>query len=78
MKIEQLLRQINKRLDAIEHQLKSEDNRMLTTKQAAEILGCTSSALRMRANRGNIACSKSPTTGRLYFRKSDIQHEINL
>lgn len=77
MTTEQLLRQISRRLDLIEKRLRCEDDKLLTTKQAADMLGCTSGALRMRASRGYIACVKN-SKGRLYFHKSDILNSITL
>ena len=71
MTTDQLLRQISRRLDAIEKHLQAEQERMLTTEQAAKILGCTTAALRMRANRGFVNCTKSDT-GRLLFKKSEL------
>ena len=71
MTTDQLLRQISRRLDAIEKHLQAEQERMLTTEQAAKILGCTTAALRMRANRGLVNCTKSDT-GRLLFKKSEL------
>lgn len=71
MTTDQLLRQISRRLDAIEKHLRAEQERMLTTEQAAELIGCSSGALRMRANRGLVNCTKSDT-GRLLFKKSEL------
>ena len=76
MTTEQLLKQISRRLSAIERHLKAVDETMLTSKQAAAELGCTTGALRMRALRGSIPCTRS-NTGRLYFKKSDILKHTN-
>ena len=71
MTTDQLLRQISRRLDAIEKHLQAGQEQMLTTSQAAKMLGCTTAALRMRANRGLVNCTKSDT-GRLLFKKSEL------
>ena len=76
MTTEQLLKQISRRLSAIERHLKAVDETMLTSRQAAAELGCTTGALRMRAIRGTIPCTRS-NTGRLYFKKSDILKYTN-
>lgn len=76
MTTDQLLRQISRRLDAIEKHLRAEQERMLTTEQAAELIGCSSGALRMKASRGQIACDKN-SKGRLYFKRTDIINYIN-
>lgn len=76
MTTEQLLKQISRRLSAIERHLKAVDETMMTSKQAAAELGCTTGALRMRALRGSIPCTRS-NTGRLYFKKSDILKYTN-
>lgn len=77
MTTEQLLKQISRRLSAIERHLLAADETMLTCKQAAIALGCTPGALRMRAMRGVLPCTRSKT-GRMYFRKSDINKFLNL
>ena len=77
MTTEQLLKQISRRLAAIERHLKAVDETMMTSKQAAIALGCTPGALRMRAMRGVLPCTRSKT-GRMYFRKSDINKFLNL
>ena len=77
MTVEQSLKRINQRLAAIERHLLAADETMLTCKQAAIALGCTPGALRMRAVRGGIPCTRSKT-GRMYFRKSDINKYLNL
>ena len=77
MTTEQLLKQISRRLSAIERHLKAVDETMLTSKQAAAELGCSAGALRMRALRGSIPCTRSKT-GRMYFKKSDINKFLNL
>ena len=74
MNTEQILKQMLKRLANIEATLRAGQEQMLTTSQAAKILGCTTAALRMRANRGLVNCTKSDT-GRLLFKKSEL---INL
>ena len=76
MTTEQLLKQISRRLSAIERHLKAVDETMMTSKQAAAELGCSTGALRMRAIRGTIPCTRS-NTGRLYFKKSDILKHTN-
>lgn len=76
MTTDQLLRQISRRLDAIEKHLQAEQERMFTTEQAAELIGCSSGALRMKASRGQIACGKN-SKGRLYFKRTDIINYIN-
>lgn len=76
MTTEQLLKQISRRLSAIERHLKAVDETMLTSRQAAAELGCSAGALRMRALRGTIPCTRS-NTGRLYFKKSDILKYTN-
>ncbi len=77
MTTEQLLKQISRRLAAIERHLLAADETMLTCKQAAIALGCTPGALRMRAMRGVLPCTRSKT-GRMYFKKSDINKFLNL
>ena len=71
MNTEQILKQMLKRLANIEATLRVGQEQMLTTSQAAKILGCTTAALRMRANRGLVNCTKSDT-GRLLFKKSEL------
>ena len=71
MNTEQILKQMLKRLANIEATLRAGQEQMLTTSQAAKILGCTTAALRMRANRGLVNCTKSDT-GRLLFKKSEL------
>lgn len=77
MTVEQSLRRINQRLAAIERHLLAADETMLTSKQAAAELGCSAGALRMRALRGSIPCTRSKT-GRMYFKKSDINKFLNI
>lgn len=77
MTVEQSLKRINQRLAAIERHLLAADETMLTCKQAAIVLGCTPGALRMRVMRGVLPCTRSQT-GRMYFKKSDIDKYLNL
>ena len=71
MNTEQILKQMLKRLANIEATLRTRQEQMLTTSQAAKMLGCTTAALRMRANRGLVNCTRSDT-GRLLFKKSEL------
>ena len=68
---QQMLRRLLKKVEALIDDIKAGQEQMLTTSQAAKILGCTTAALRMRANRGLVNCTKSGT-GRLLFKKSEL------
>lgn len=59
------LARIERRLDAIESMIAADAGGTVGTRRAAEILGTTVAAVRMRVTRGQIGCVRSG--GRLRF-----------
>ncbi len=71
MKILSAVQSLSQRLEAIERVLDSNGSRMVSSAEAAEMLGISVPALHKRVARGAINCSKDER-GHLRFRISDI------
>ena len=71
MKILNELHRLSDRLEAIERALDARGTRMVSSAEAAEMLGISVPALHKRVARGAINCAKDER-GHLRFRISDI------
>ena len=71
MKILSTVQSLSQRLEAIERVLDSNGSRMVSSAEAAEMLGISVPALHKRVARGAINCAKDER-GHLRFRISDI------
>ena len=71
MKILNELHRLSDRLEAIERALDANGSRMVSSAEAAEMLGISVPALHKRVARGAINCAKDER-GHLRFRISDI------
>lgn len=71
MKILNELHRLNDRLERIERALDANGSRMVSSAEAAEMLGISVPALHKRVARGAINCAKDER-GHLRFRISDI------
>ena len=71
MKILSTVQSLSQRLEAIERVLDANGSRMVSSAEAAEMLGISVPALHKRVARGAIACTKDER-GHLRFRIWDI------
>lgn len=71
MKILSTVQSLSQRLEAIERVLDANGSRMVSSAEAAEMLGISVQALHKRVARGAINCAKDER-GHLRFRISDI------
>ena len=71
MKILSAVQSLSQRLEAIERALDARGCRMVSSAEAAEMLGISVPALHKRVARGGINCAKDER-GHLRFRISDI------
>lgn len=75
IKILNELRELKRELSEIKEKLNADKSKMVGIARASEITGLSKAAIRQRAQRGQIPCSKD-NTGHLIFSTNDLNNLI--